>query len=60
MCGAAANSYGWIDAGTVNNVILTDLEAATVYFYAYGDPVSLFLMTCHRVQFTAAIACCSA
>ena len=40
MCGAAANSYGWIDPGTMNNVILTDLEPATIYYYAYGDPVS--------------------
>ena len=42
MCGPAANSYGWIDPGTMNNVILTNLEPVTVYYYAYGDPVSLF------------------
>ena len=40
MCGAAANSYGWIDPGTMNNVILTNLTPSTTYYYTYGDPVS--------------------
>lgn len=40
MCGAAANSYGWIDAGTMNNVVVTNLTPSTTYYYAYGDPVS--------------------
>ncbi|KAL0055672.1 hypothetical protein WJX82_003065 [Trebouxia sp. C0006] len=38
MCGAAANSYGWIDPGTMNNVILTNLTPSTTYYYTYGDP----------------------
>jgi len=40
MCGAAANSYGWIDPGTMNNVILTNLTPSTTFYYTYGDPVS--------------------
>ncbi len=40
MCGAAANSYGWIDPGTMNNVVLTNLTPSTTYYYTYGDPVS--------------------
>ena len=40
MCGAAANSYGWIDPGTMNNVMLTNLTPSTTYYYTYGDPVS--------------------
>ena len=40
MCGAAANSYGWIEPGTMNNVILTKLTPSTTYYYTYGDPVS--------------------
>lgn len=40
MCGAAASSYGWIDPGTMNNVILTNLTPSTMYHYSYGDPVS--------------------
>ena len=40
MCGAAANSYGWIDPGTMSNVVLTNLTPSTTYYYTYGDPVS--------------------
>ena len=39
MCGAAADSYGWIDPGHMNNVILTNLTPSTTYYYTYGDPV---------------------
>ena len=50
MCGAAANSYGWIDPGTMNNVVLTNLTPSTTYYYSYGDPVSthtaLLLVPC--------------
>lgn len=41
MCGPPANSYGWIDPGTMNNVVLTNLTPSTTYYYSYGDPVSL-------------------
>ena len=56
MCGAAANSYGWIDPGTMNNVILTDLEPGTVYYYAYGDPVSLYLCLVMPYKTTVVVA----
>ena len=39
MCGSAANTYGWIDPGTMNNVILANLTPSTTYYYQYGDPV---------------------
>lgn len=44
MCGAAANSYGWIDPGTMSNVVLTNLTPSTMYHYSYGDPVSYIYM----------------
>ena len=47
MCGAAANSYGWIDPGTMNNVILTNLTPSTTYYYTYGDPVSSHTLALH-------------
>ena len=45
MCGAAANSYGWIDPGTMNNVVLTSLTPSTTYYYSYGDPVCNHVMS---------------
>ena len=38
MCGAPANTTGWIDPGTLNYVTLEGLMTSTKYYYVYGDP----------------------
>ena len=40
MCGAPANSTGWVDPGWLNYAALTGLQPGTRYYYAVGDPVS--------------------
>ncbi|PNW76719.1 hypothetical protein CHLRE_11g468500v5 [Chlamydomonas reinhardtii] len=38
MCGGAAISVGWVDAGTHHVATLTGLKPATRYYYRVGDP----------------------
>ncbi|EIE21772.1 Metallo-dependent phosphatase [Coccomyxa subellipsoidea C-169] len=38
MCGAPANSTGWVDPGWLNYAALTGLQPGTRYYYAVGDP----------------------
>ena len=38
MCGAPANSTGFVNPGAINRVLLTNLTANTRYYYVYGDP----------------------
>ena len=41
MCGPDANSTGFTDPGYMYDVLLTDLEPVTRYYYSYGfDGVS--------------------
>lgn len=40
MCGAPANSTGWVDPGWLNYAALTGLQPGMRYFYTVGDPVS--------------------
>jgi hypothetical protein len=40
MCGAPANSTGWVDPGWLNYAALTGLQPGTRYYYTVGDPVS--------------------
>ena len=37
MCGAPANTTGWIEPGTMNYVLLTGLNTDTKYYYTFGD-----------------------
>ncbi|KAK9918496.1 hypothetical protein WJX75_004496 [Coccomyxa subellipsoidea] len=38
MCGAPANSTGWVDPGWLNYAALTGLQPGTRYYYTVGDP----------------------
>ena len=38
MCGAPANTHGWINSGTQNNVILSNLPPNTLFYYSFGSP----------------------
>ena len=38
MCGAPANTHGWINSGTQNNVILSSLPPNTLFYYSFGSP----------------------
>ena len=40
MCGAPANSSGWVDPGALNFAAMTGLVPSTRYYYTVGDPVS--------------------
>lgn len=41
MCGAPANSTGWVDPGALNYAAMTDLQPNTRYYYSVGDKVSI-------------------
>ena len=38
MCGAPANTHGWINSGTQNNVILSNMSPNTLFYYNFGSP----------------------
>ena len=38
MCGAPANTHGWINSGTQNNVILSNMPPNTLFYYNFGSP----------------------
>lgn len=39
MCGGAAASVGWLDAGSHHVGLMSGLKPATRYYYRVGDPV---------------------
>lgn len=40
LCGAPANSTGFIDPGMLHTAVLSNLSYNTRYYYQYGDMVS--------------------
>ncbi|GFR45131.1 hypothetical protein Agub_g6511 [Astrephomene gubernaculifera] len=40
LCGGAATSVGWVDAGSHPSALMTRLKPATRYYYRVGDPTS--------------------
>ena len=44
LCGAPANSTGFVNPGAINRVLLTGLAPSTRYYYIYGDAVSCLLV----------------
>lgn len=42
LCGAPANSTGFVNPGAINRVLLTGLAPSTRYYYIYGDAVSCY------------------
>lgn len=42
MCGAPANSTGWLDPGALHSVVLGDLAPGRRYFYTVGSRVRAF------------------
>ena len=45
MCGAPANTPGWINSGTQNNVILSNLPPNTLFYYRFGSPGKVSLQS---------------
>lgn len=43
MCGAPANSTGFVSPGALNYAIMAPLSPGTQYFYKVGDPVRLIV-----------------
>ncbi len=41
MCGPPASEDGWVEPGTLHVATLTGLKPDTVYFYQYGQVLSL-------------------
>jgi hypothetical protein len=37
LCGAPANSTGWMDPGLIHDAVLTNLKPNQKYYYIYGD-----------------------
>ncbi len=42
MCGAPANTTGFISPGALNYAIMAPLTPSTQYYYKVGDPVSIY------------------
>lgn len=42
MCGAPANSVGWVDPGVMHVAKLTGLTPGQMYYYRFGDEVSSY------------------
>lgn len=69
MCGAPANSTGYIDPGMLHSAVLSNLSYNTRYYYQYGDkvrspvlPVHIVHIVClhaaQRMQATCNLTCC--
>eukprot|EP00891_Asterochloris_glomerata_P006762 jgi/Astpho2/6762/fgenesh1_pg.00103_%23_1_t len=48
MCGAPANTHGWINSGTQNNVILSNLPPNTLFYYRFGSPGKNFSFSANQ------------